>query len=171
MLALSDVRYRPETSADAAVVAEICAEAFGPGRYVRAAERVREMAPCDPDLCFVAEVDGSVVGAVRLTPIRIGDTPSLMLGPLAVRPQLKGRGIGKALMRLAADAAREKCEKSIVLVGDPPYYAPLGYAVLPHGALNMPGPVDPARVLGLALVDGALGGLAGRVINRPAPVR
>ena len=163
MLSLSDARFRPETAADGAIVAAICAEAFGPGRYARAAERIREMSPSDPDLCFVAEFGQTVVGAVRLTPIRIGDTPSLMLGPLAVRPQLKGKGIGKALMRLAAQAAQTAGWRAIILVGDQSYYWPLGYRVVPQGAIILPRPADPARLLLLELVPGASATIRGSV--------
>ena len=167
MQSLSDVRYRPETRADAAIIAEICAEAFGPGRYVRAAERVREMAPADPDLCFVAEREGRVIGAVRLTPILIGKTPLLMLGPLAVRPQYKGRGAGKALMRLAADAARQAGWPAIILIGDQSYYGPLGYRVVPRGAIVLPRPADPERLLLLELVPGVAPGIRGEVCGPP----
>ncbi|MCW7542347.1 MAG: N-acetyltransferase [Aurantimonas coralicida] len=163
MLALSDVRYLPEDPDHHAAIDAIAAEAFGPGRFTRAAERVREMARHAPALSFVAEHDGAIIGSVRLTPIAIGEAPSLMLGPLAVRPAFKNRGVGKALMQRAATAAREAGESSIILVGDPPYYAPLGYRPLPRGSVIMPGPVDLARLLGLDLVDGALGGVTGHV--------
>ena len=163
MLSVSDVRFRPETPSDATLVAAICAEAFGPGRYVRAAERVREISPSDPDLCFIAEFEDTVVGAVRLTPIRIGATPALMLGPLAVRPHLKGRGIGKALMRLAAETARKAGWPAIVLVGDQSYYWPLGYRVVPRGAIVLPRPADPERLLLLELVPGVSSTLRGAV--------
>lgn len=166
MFSLSDVRYLPEAPAHAPAVEAIADEAFGPGRFVRAAERVREMALPDPDLCFVALVGGEVVGSVRQTPILIGDRPALMLGPLAVRPSFKNRGIGKALMRMTARAAAEKGEAVIVLVGDPPYYAPLGYKPLPRGSIVLPGPADPARVLALPLFDGAVDGLGGAVRPR-----
>ncbi|MCP3055474.1 GNAT family N-acetyltransferase [Aurantimonas marianensis] len=163
MFHLSDVRYLPEHPDHDPTIDAIADEAFGPGRFARAAERVREMAPHDRSLSFVALFEDEIIGSVRLTPIAIGETPSLMLGPLAVRPTFKNRGAGRALMRLAADAAREKGEGSIILVGDPPYYAPLGYRPLPRGSVIMPGPVDPARLLGLELVEGALDGVSGRV--------
>lgn len=163
MFDLADVRFLPEHPDHAPLIAAITDEAFGPGRFVRAAERVREMAPHDPALSFVAEHDGAIIGSVRLTPIAIGTASSLMLGPLAVRPDYKNRGVGKALMRLAAEAAREAGERSIVLVGDPPYYAPLGYELLPLGTVAMPGPVDPGRLLGLALAEGALVELVGKL--------
>ena len=163
MFDLADVRFLPEHLDHAPLIAAITDEAFGPGRFVRAAERVREMASFDPALSFVAEHDGAIIGSVRLTPIAIGATPSLMLGPLAVRPDYKNRGVGKALMRLAAEAAQAAGERSIILVGDPPYYAPLGYELLPRGSVIMPGPVDPGRLLGLGLAEGALVELAGTV--------
>lgn len=166
MFHLDDVRFLPEQFDHHAAIETIAAEAFGPGRFARAAERVREMAAHAADLSFVAEHGGEIIGSVRLTPIRVGDAPSLLLGPLAVRPDYKNRGVGKALMRLAAEAAREAGEGSIILVGDPPYYQPLGYRPLPLNAVIMPGPVDPQRVLGLELREGGLDGLQGPVRAR-----
>ena len=158
-----DVRFLPEMSIHADAVAEISAEAFGPGRFSRAAERVRERAGHEPSLSFVAVLGGAIVGSVRQSRIRIGDRPALMLGPLAVRPPVMGRGLGAALLDVAARAARDAGETVILLVGDPPYYGPHGYRPLPHGSVWMPGPADPSRILALALVEGALEKLCGRV--------
>ncbi|WAP67937.1 GNAT family N-acetyltransferase [Jiella pelagia] len=166
MFHLTDVRFLPELAEHHDAIEAIADEAFGPGRFARAAERVREMAPHDPALSFVAEYDGAIIGSVRLTPILVGSAPSLLLGPLAVRPAFKNRGAGKALMRLAAETARQTGEGSIILIGDPPYYAPLGYRPLPPGSVIMPGPVDPRRVLGLELVEGGLAALAGSIRAR-----
>ncbi|SJZ83385.1 GNAT family N-acetyltransferase [Consotaella salsifontis] len=166
MDAISDVLYLLDSSEYDDAVAAITDEAFGPGRFVRAAERVREMAPHIRALSFVAIQGGAVVGSVRLTPVAIGKTPVLMLGPLAVRPGYKNRGIGKALMRMAADAAKAAGETVIFLVGDEPYYGPLGYRRLAIGSVTMPRPVDPTRILALPLVEGALVGLEGRVQPR-----
>lgn len=163
MLSRTDVRYLAETADHDDAIQAIAAEAFGPGRFVRAAERVREMAPHSRALSFVAILSGAVVGSVRQTPVRIGARDALMLGPLAVRPVFKNQGIGKALMRLAAEEAKARGETAIVLVGDPPYYAPLGYRPLPRGSVLFPGPVDPARILGLDLTGRGLEGLAGRI--------
>ncbi|BDA85846.1 N-acetyltransferase GCN5 [Aureimonas sp. SA4125] len=166
MFSLPAVRYLPETADHAAAIEAIAAEAFGPGRFARAAERVREMSPHDENLSFVAIFDGVVVGSVRQTPIAIGSRACVMLGPLAVRPVYKGQGVGRRLMALAEAAARDRGETAIMLVGDRAYYMPLGYRPLPAGSVTMPGPVDPARILGLPLVDGGLEGLAGRVRSR-----
>ncbi|MDY8109191.1 N-acetyltransferase [Fulvimarina sp. 2208YS6-2-32] len=148
---MSDVVYRPEAPRDGAAIEAIAREAFGPGRYARAAERVRELHAACATLCFVAELGGEIVGSVRLSALRNRDERAVMLGPLAVRPHLKGRGIGKALLRLAADAARKQAFAAIYLVGDSPYYGLLGYRVAAPGRISLPRPVDPSRVLVLEL--------------------
>ena len=90
MFDLAAIRYRPEEASDLDAIDIITDEAFGPGRYTRAAERVRELAAYDPALSYVADFSGEIVGSVRQTKIRVGNAPALMLGPLAVRPFLKG---------------------------------------------------------------------------------
>ena len=166
MLSSTSVHYLPDAPEHDAAVAMLADEAFGPGRFARAAERVRERAPHSRNLSFVAAIGPMVVAAVRQTPIQVGGRPALMLGPLVVRPVHKGFGIGRALMSLAAVAAHATGERAIVLVGDSAYYGPLGYASVPAGSIRFPGPVDARRVLARPLADGALEGLAGRIAPR-----
>jgi predicted N-acetyltransferase YhbS len=156
-------RYRLETSADSADIEALHAEAFGPGRFARTAFRLREGALHDSTLSFVALAGETLVASVRLTPIVIGERPALLLGPLAVRPAHKGRGAGKQLVRISVAEARGAGHAVVLLVGDLPYYGPLGFEQLPPHAVTLPGPVDPERLLAAALVPGALDGLAGMV--------
>ena len=153
--------FRAERPADDAAIEAIHADAFGPGRYARAAFRLREGVPHDPTLSFVAEAGGRVIASVRLTPIRIGGRPALLLGPLAVIPAFKGRGAGKRLVVIALDAARAAGHAVVLLVGDEPYYGPLGFVRLPRYAVTLPAPADPDRVLFAGLAPGALDGLGG----------
>ena len=53
----------------------------------------------------------------------------------------------RKLLRIACAAAKRKGSEAVVLVGDPPYYGPLGFEKVAWNALAFPGPVDPARVL------------------------
>jgi GNAT superfamily N-acetyltransferase len=94
-----ELTYAQECPAHDIEIEAINAEAFGPGRFTRAAHFIREGGPHDLSLSFVALMGGIVVGSVRLTPVVIGKTPALLLGPLAVRPEWKKRGIGGTLMR------------------------------------------------------------------------
>ncbi|TCT13594.1 putative N-acetyltransferase YhbS [Tepidamorphus gemmatus] len=141
--------------------------AFGPGRFAKTAYRLRRGTVPIPDLCFVALADGRLIGSVRLSPITIGGTPALLLGPLVVDPDYKNRGHGLALLKASITAARQAGHRLIILVGDAPYYARAGFRPIPRGQVRLPGPVDPDRLLALELVEGALAGATG--MARPAP--
>jgi predicted N-acetyltransferase YhbS len=154
---------RPETPQDALAIERLHERTFGPGRYARTAFRIREGAAHLPELSFTARIGTLLVGSVRLTPIRIGVTPALLLGPLTVEPPFRERGIGLALMKQALAEAREKGHRLVVLVGDEPYYARAGFKPIPKGQAKMPGPVDPARLLVAELVEGAFAGVSGPI--------
>ncbi len=162
---------RPERDTDNLAIEALQRAAFGPGAYARAAFRVREQAPHDPALSLVAERDGALIGSVRMTPISVGERQGLLLGPLVVDPCCKGEGHGKALVRLALKTAEAAGHDFVILVGDLPYYGPLGFKPLPPKAVALPGPVDPERLLAAELRPGAAEGLAGMVkgVRRDAP--
>src|SRR5579864_4691468 len=95
----------PESRQDARAIERLHERTFGPGRYARTAFRIREGAEHLAELSFTARVGTLLVGSVRLTPIRVGDTKALLLGPLTVEPPFRGRGIGLALIKRALDTA------------------------------------------------------------------
>ncbi len=162
-LSVQGWQLRAETAADAARVEALNQAVFGPGRFAKAAYRLREGVGPLSDLSFVAVEDGVLRGSVRFWPVRIGGQECLLLGPLAVDPAQRGRGIGIALMQAGIEAARGGPWSAILLVGDEPYYARLGFSRLPQGRVKFPGPVDPARVLGLSLKSGGLLNLSGQI--------
>jgi predicted N-acetyltransferase YhbS len=156
---------RAERQADSGAIEALVDRCFGPGRYAKTAYRLREGVEPDPRLSFVAvkSPDGVLLGSVRFWPVAIGGEPSLLLGPLAVEPELRGKGIGISLMQRGIEQARTLGFATMILVGDEPYYARVGFSKLPRGRVHMPGAVDPERLLGLALKDGALDPLSGDV--------
>lgn len=141
------ITIQHESPGDAAAIENLHDRAFGPGRYARTAERLREASPADIRLSFVARVATLLVGSVRLTPIRVGDHPALLLGPLAVEPAFTSRGIGRALLERSTANAVALGYDLVLLVGDEPYYARVGFKRVPPGQMMMPGPVDPGRLL------------------------
>jgi predicted N-acetyltransferase YhbS len=153
----------PETAADAGLIERLHERTFGPGRYARTAFRIREGAGHLLDLSFTARIGTLLVGSARLTPIRIGESPALLLGPLTVEPPFRRRGIGLALLQRALAEAKHKGHRLVVLVGDEPYYAKAGFRRIAKGQARMPGPVDPARLLVAELVEGALAGVSGPI--------
>ncbi|MCX8572143.1 MULTISPECIES: N-acetyltransferase [Hyphomicrobiales] len=162
---LSDVTYMPEAPAHDLEIDEINAEAFGPGRFTRAAYKIREGGPHDRSLSFVAMQGGQVIASVRMTPIAAGAGRAQMLGPLAVRPDFKNMGIGRRLVAMALAAAAEASEPAVILVGDEPYYGPLGFVRIPRGQIEMPRPVDLNRLLAHEIVPGAVAELSGEVCH------
>lgn len=138
------------------MIEELNHEAFGPARFTRAAHLIREHGGHDPELSFVAMLDKSVVGTVRMTPIVIGKVHAYLLGPIVIAQQLKNLGLGGRLMRHTIEAAKEKNAALILLVGDEPYYRRFGFKKVPQGEMIMPAPVNPARFLALELVNGAM---------------
>jgi predicted N-acetyltransferase YhbS len=147
---------------------------FGRARRFKTAERLRRGRRPAEGLAFVAVADGALIGTIRLWEVEAGSAgPALLLGPLAVAPERRGEGVGAALMRHALAAATERGHRAVVLVGDAPYYARFGFRPEPAAALDLPGPVDRRRFLGLELVPGALRGAAGPVAaaGRPASAR
>jgi predicted N-acetyltransferase YhbS len=148
---------------DAPAIERLYERTFGPGRFARTAYRLREGVPHHLPYSFTARIGTLLVGSVRLTPIKIGEARALLLGPLTIEPPFRGRGIGKGLIKASLDAAKAGGARLVLLVGDLPYYGPLGFTRVPHKRVMLPGPVDPDRVLVTELVPGGFEGVAGAV--------
>lgn len=131
-----------ETPADAAVVEALVLAAFGPGRFAKTAERLREGASVAAG--FVARESGVAVGSVRLWSITVGGVPALFLGPIAVAPDSRRAGLGAELVQACLAWAGERGQ-GVLLVGDPPYFGRFGFEAA--SGVRLPGPVDPRRVL------------------------
>jgi predicted N-acetyltransferase YhbS len=164
---ISSWQIRLESPTDAGAVEALNADSFGPGRFAKSAYRLREGVAPVAGLSFVAveQVGEEEVlrGSVRFWPIRVGGHEELLLGPLAVQGNQRGRGIGIALMQAGLEAARQGPWRGVLLVGDEPYYTKVGFSRLPPGRVKFPGPVDQNRVLGLSLKAGELLNLSGEV--------
>ena len=124
---------------------------------------MREQATHRLDVSFTARTGTLLVGSVWLSPIRIGETRALLLGPLTVEPAFRERGVGQALIERALKEAGANGHRLVVLVGDEPYYGKSGFRPIPPGRASMPGPVDPARLLVAELQEGAFAGVSGPI--------
>ena len=123
---------------------------FGIDRRTKTSYRLREGSHGVNGLSLlIREEQLGIVGSISFWPLRVGDqgTPALLLGPLAVHPERQNLGIGLALMRKGLASARAMGHRLVILVGDAPYYARVGFKKLPRDLLLMPGYTDPERFL------------------------
>ncbi len=186
------INIRHERPTDAPAREALLDLAFGACRFEKASEHLRE--GCEPagGLSFVATApipslagyrtipfvlwmngqarrgeDEAMVGTVRLWHIAAGARAALLLGPLAVHPSWRGRGIGAALTRCALAQARQLGHTAVLLVGDGPYYARFGFSADKTDRLWLPGRYEPERLLSHELEPGALDGAHGLISAAP----
>lgn len=131
-----------ETADDATAVEALVLAAFGPGRFAKTAERLRERAPAVAG--FVAREGRDLLGSVRLWSITVGGTPALFLGPIAVASDNRRAGLGAELVQACLVRAAE-AGRGVLLVGDAPYFGRFGFVAAPD--VRLTGPVDSRRVL------------------------
>jgi predicted N-acetyltransferase YhbS len=157
----------PAAAADQPAIELMLDHAFGIARRAKTSYRLREGSKPSPGLSLVVrDEELGLQGAVSFWPVQIGEkgTSALLLGPLVVHWRRQNRGVGLALMRKGLALAREQGHHLIILVGDRPYYARVGFEQVPARRLILPGPVDPARFLYLELKAGALADAEGLVL-------
>lgn len=158
-----------ESPVDAPGIEALLDEAFGPRRRMKTAERLREGRMPADGLALVAVSTSGLIGTIRLWDVDAGGVPALLLGPVAVRGDWQGQGIGGRLVKTALKRAEMAGHKAVILVGDAPYYGRFGFGRDVVAGLALPGPVDPERFLGLELHPGALAGANGLVRGTGAP--
>lgn len=153
----TSVITRTAAAHDLDAISALHARVFGPGRFTRTAYRVREGKGHMSRFCRVADLNGQLIAALRLTDATIGGVAgAVLLGPLAVDPEFHGQGYGRQLVAEAMDVMKSEGVKLVVLVGDEPYYGRFGFKPVAPGSIVFPGPVNPARVLAAELEAGAL---------------
>lgn len=113
-------------------IVEVHRVAFGGegDRVARLAQELHDRADLyEPELSFVAEEDGRVVGHTMNTwnEIEGSEMRILQLSPLGVLPDHQGRGHGSALVRASLQAVQARGEPVLVLEGNPKYYGRFGF--------------------------------------------
>jgi putative acetyltransferase len=112
-----------------------------------------------PSLSLVAVIDDAVVGHVVSTRGFVDDAPVLGLGPLGVRPDHQGHGIGTALVHATIEAADAMGEALVILLGDPAYYGRFGFQPAAGLGLTTPGTIgDQFQAFVLSAYDPSIRG-------------
>lgn len=151
------ITIREENAADVSARESLLDEVFGVERFEKTCERLRAGRLPAQGLALVAEIDGEIVGTVRLWHINAGGVrDALVLGPLAIAKAYHSMGIGGRLMRAALNRVSLSGYSAVLLVGDAPYYNRFGFSAALTDGLWMPGPVERERFLALELKASAL---------------
>jgi len=154
-----------ERPGDGPAIEELLDAAFGgPGRHAKRSYHYRQGVAPDTYLRLVARADAdeAVLGTIRYWPVSVGGQKAMLLGPVAARPELKGKGIGKALIWRSLDMAAWANHRLVLLVGDLAYYGQFGFCPAASDGLEMPGE-DPARLQAVWLDRTARGVMRGAV--------
>lgn len=132
----------------AAAVEALYDEVFGPGRFAKTAERLRE-GNCPIEEASLVAIDATgLTGVVRVWPVSVGDKGrAAFLGPIAVAERRRGNGVAFKLMERAIGVCREQGYAAVILVGDFDYYERFGFRRAGEGRFQLPGPVDQKRIL------------------------
>ena len=158
------ITIRNERVSDADAREALLDAAYGDVRFAKPSHKLRDGRVPAAGLSLVATEDGRIVGSVRLWHVRAGEThDALLLGPLAVDPTCRNRGIGAALMQRALRFARMRDHGAVLLVGDACYYGRFGFSAELTDGMSMAGQPDQARLLAFELKPGALTGARGEI--------
>lgn len=151
----------PDAPEHSAAVEALYDEVFGPGRFAKTAERLREGNTKIADASLVAIDSEGLTGVVRVWPVKVGGIAgegggrAAFLGPIAVAERRRGNGVAFKLMERAIGVCREQGYAAVILVGDHEYYERFGFQPAGDGRFPLPGPVDQKRVLIRDLSDRA----------------
>jgi putative acetyltransferase len=170
---MRDVTIRAERPDDRDAIAHVVGAAFGSVVHPRLVDELRASVDFVPRWSLVAELDGAVVGHVMVTFAKLQDGAAARrianLSPLAVAPELQGRGIGAALVGAVTAVVDVDGEPLVVLEGSPVYYSRLGFEpAAPYGIhIDLPdwAPAEAAQLMRLTNYDPAI---RGTVVYPPA---
>lgn len=138
-------------------VEDLLDAAFGTDRFGRTAYRLREGRAAIPTLSFALVEGGALVGTIQCWPVAHrapdgGEAPLVMVGPVAIRPDVQRGGHGRVLMAHMLDAAETKADGALMMIGDPEYYGRFfGFTADATGEWDLPGPFEKRRLLARAV--------------------
>ena len=141
-------KIRPETSADSSEIERLTALGFDASHAKRNIWQLRHGEHL-PELSLVAESESEneLLGSIRYWAITIAGEDSLLLGPLAVNPSVRGQGIGKDLVRQSLKIAQQKgLWRWCFVSGEPDYYPRLGFESLKVSDIDLPAPIEEERL-------------------------
>ena len=128
--------------------------------------RLRSSDSFIPDLDFVAELNGQIVGHIIYAHGSLVDKDGaehdlLTFGPISVTPELQRMGIGQALINHSLKEAARLGYRGVVIYGYPEYYPRCGFQNAADFGITTPKGENHDFFMARPLYPGALDDLAG----------
>ena len=139
---------RPTSKNDLEQIIELLDSTFGPGRYARSVYRLREMRPFEEKFSYVYEWNNKILASISYCKIIINlRSNGLLLGPLAVELEQKGKGFGVQLVDYTLSLINDDGKFDfVIVVGDLDYYQRFGFNKIEQD-IKFYGPVDKNKLL------------------------
>jgi predicted N-acetyltransferase YhbS len=148
---------RAEADADIALVRRINLAAFETAEEADLVDALRRDRAWIDGLSMISTTaDGDPAGYALLTRCHIGDTAALCLGPCAVTPEQQRTGAGSAAIRAALEAAGQRGERVVTVLGHPEYYPRFGFTRASAHGVRMRDDVPDDALMVLALDGSAI---------------
>lgn len=168
---------RHEEPKDYRTVEEITREAFW-NLYVPGAEehyiahKLRNHPDFIPELTFVIELDGKIIGSIFYSHTKIvgedgTEYPVISFGPVSIDPAYHRQGYGRLLIEHSIAEAKRLGYSAIVIAGFPYHYHPYGFIGAKKYQLSMPDGKFYTGIMALVLKKGALDGIKGTILFSP----
>ena len=129
-------------------------KSFGPGRFARSVYRLREKNDRDTEFSYIYELNNQILSSISYYKTFLNnDINGLLLGPLAVDPEHRGKGYGVELVKYTIALIKKTMAYDFILViGDYHYYEKFGFKRIDN-TFSFYGPVNSEKVLILPLKD------------------
>lgn len=173
---MNKITLRQERPADYPAIEKITYEAFkniphASGDEALLAHKLRQAPAFVPELDFVAEIAGNLVGNIMYTKSKVigekNEWETLTFGPVSVLPAYQRQGVGTALIRHSLAAAHDLGFRAVLIFGHEEYYPRFGFEdAEKFGITTSDGKNFPA-FMALPLYEGALKGIHGRLVYDP----
>lgn len=117
-----------------------------------------------PELDFIAEIDGEIVGNIMYTiaTLKLSNGTELEVlnfGPLSVAPKFQNKGIGSALVRHSLEQAKALGFDAVVIFGHPNYYPRFGFKEAKEFNISTKDDQNFPAFMAIELFEGSLHGM------------
>jgi putative acetyltransferase len=166
---MRNVLIRLEEPKDYTAVLAVNVSAFKTTAEAKLVDVLRKEA--HPNVSFVAEDEGTIVGYIMFSPVSLSGHASLKimgLGPMAVVPTQQRKGIGSALVMVGLEKCKELGFGAVIVLGHIRYYPRFGFTPAVHFGIECEYEVPQDAFMVMELEPGYLTGAHGIIKYHPA---